>query len=57
MPMPAVYDLAAPCFFGSEATLAFEVRRLGAQDVEVDVLTQNGLTVYTDLDKSGESEP
>ncbi len=33
--MPQLYDLAAPCFFGSEATLAFEVRRLGAQDVRV----------------------
>ncbi len=31
--MPQLYDLTAPCFFGSEATLAFEVRRLGAQDV------------------------
>ncbi len=33
--MPQLYDLTAPCFFGSEATLAFEVRRLGAQNVEV----------------------
>lgn len=33
--MPQLYDLTAPCFFGSEATLAFEVRRLGAQDVAV----------------------
>lgn len=33
--MPVVYDLVAPCFFGSESTLAFEVRRLGAQNVTV----------------------
>lgn len=29
------YTLIAPCFFGTEATLAFEVRRLGAQNVQV----------------------
>lgn len=33
--MPQLYELTAPCFFGSEATLAFEVRRLGAQNVDV----------------------
>ena len=33
--MPQPYELVAPCFFGSEATLAFEVRRLGAADVDV----------------------
>lgn len=33
--MPQLFDLVAPCFFGSEATLAFEVRRIGAQDVTV----------------------
>lgn len=33
--MSQLYELTAPCFFGSEATLAFEVRRLGAQDVSV----------------------
>ena len=29
------YTLIAPCFFGTESTLAFEVRRLGAQNVQV----------------------
>lgn len=33
--MPQPYELVAPCFFGSEATLAFEVRRLGTADVDV----------------------
>ncbi len=28
-------NLIAPCYFGLESTLAFEVRRLGAQDVQV----------------------
>lgn len=28
-------DLIAPCYFGVESTLAFEVRRLGAEDVKV----------------------
>ncbi len=29
------YRLIAPCYFGTEATAAFEVRRLGAEDVQV----------------------
>lgn len=33
--MPTNYTLVAPCFFGTESTLSFEVRRLGAQDVKV----------------------
>lgn len=33
--MPQLYTLVAPCFFGTESTLSFEVRRLGAQDVRV----------------------
>ena len=33
--MSASYTLVAPCFFGTEATLAFEVRRLGAENVQV----------------------
>ena len=33
--MSTMYTLVAPCFFGCEATLAFEVRRLGAQNVQV----------------------
>ena len=33
--MPTRYTLVAPCFFGTESTLAFEVRRLGAEDVKV----------------------
>lgn len=33
--MPTMYDLVAPCFFGTESTLAFEVRRLGAENVRV----------------------
>lgn len=31
--MPVHYQLVAPCFFGTESTLAFEVRRLGAENV------------------------
>ena len=33
--MPEQYTLVAPCFFGTESTLAFEVRRLGAENVQV----------------------
>ena len=33
--MSNTYTLVAPCFFGTEATLAFEVRRLGAENVQV----------------------
>ena len=33
--MPTNYTLVAPCFFGTESTLSFEVKRLGAQDVKV----------------------
>lgn len=33
--MPTTYNLVAPCFFGTESTLAFEVRRIGAQNVQV----------------------
>ena len=33
--MPQHYTLVAPCFFGTESTLAFEVRRLGAENVKV----------------------
>ena len=33
--MPVSYQLVAPCFFGTESTLSFEVRRLGAQNVSV----------------------
>ena len=29
------FDLIAPCYFGTESTAAFEVRRLGAEDVQV----------------------
>ena len=29
------FTLVAPCFFGTESTLSFEVRRLGAQNVQV----------------------
>lgn len=29
------YRLIAPCYFGTESTTAFEVRRLGAEDVKV----------------------
>ncbi|MGN0984350.1 MAG: class I SAM-dependent RNA methyltransferase [Gemmiger sp.] len=33
--MPTNFTLVAPCFFGTESTLSFEVRRLGAQNVKV----------------------
>ncbi len=33
--MSASYELIAPCFFGCEATAAFELRRLGAEDLRV----------------------
>lgn len=33
--MPNMYTLVAPCFFGTEHTLSFEVKRLGAQNVKV----------------------
>ena len=29
------FDLIAPCYFGTESTAAFEVRRLGAENVQV----------------------
>ena len=33
--MSEQYTLVAPCFFGTESTLSFEVRRLGAENVQV----------------------
>ncbi|MGN0974737.1 MAG: class I SAM-dependent RNA methyltransferase, partial [Gemmiger sp.] len=33
--MATNYTLVAPCFFGTESTLSFEVKRLGAQNVTV----------------------
>ena len=33
--MSAMYDLIAPCFFGCESTASFELKRLGAQDLQV----------------------
>ena len=33
--MPNEFTLVAPCFFGTESTLSFEVRRFGAQNVKV----------------------
>ena len=33
--MPTLYTLVAPCFFGTESTLNFEVKRLGAQNIQV----------------------
>ena len=33
--MPNELTLVAPCFFGTESTLSFEARRLGAQNVQV----------------------
>lgn len=33
--MSTAFHLVAPCFFGTESTLSFEVRRLGAQNVQV----------------------
>ncbi|MDD4850179.1 MAG: class I SAM-dependent RNA methyltransferase [Gemmiger sp.] len=41
--MPTSYTLVSPCFFGTEATLSFEVKRLGAQDVKV----TDGRVAYT----------
>ena len=29
------YHLIAPCYFGTESTAAFEVRRIGAEEVQV----------------------
>lgn len=33
--MPTNYTLVAPCFFGTESTLSFEVKRIGGQNVTV----------------------
>lgn len=33
--MSEMYRMVAPCYFGCEATAAFELRRIGAQDVQV----------------------
>lgn len=33
--MPERYTLVAPCFFGTESTLSFEVKRLGVENVKV----------------------
>ena len=33
--MPTLYTMVAPCFFGTESTLNFEVKRLGAQNIQV----------------------
>lgn len=33
--MSTLYMLVAPCFFGTESTLHFEIKRLGAQDIQV----------------------
>lgn len=33
--MSTLYTLVAPCFFGTESTLHFEIKRLGAQDIQV----------------------
>ena len=33
--MPTLYTIVAPCFFGTESTLNFEVKRLGAQNIQV----------------------
>lgn len=33
--MPTQYTLVAPCFFGTESTLHFEIKRLGAQNIQV----------------------
>ena len=33
--MSTQYTLVAPCFFGTESTLHFEVKRLGAQNIQV----------------------
>ena len=31
--MSTLYTMVAPCFFGTESTLNFEVKRLGAQNI------------------------
>jgi len=33
--MSTTYTLVAPCFFGTESTLSFEIKRLGAENVKV----------------------
>ena len=33
--MSTLYTMVAPCFFGTESTLNFEVKRLGAQNIQV----------------------
>ncbi len=33
--MPERYTLVAPCFFGTESTLSFEIKRLGAENIKV----------------------
>ncbi|HIZ48636.1 MAG TPA: class I SAM-dependent RNA methyltransferase [Candidatus Gemmiger excrementavium] len=33
--MSTLYTLVAPCFFGTESTLHFEIKRLGAQNIQV----------------------
>ena len=33
--MSTLYTMVAPCFFGTESTLNFEVNRLGAQNIQV----------------------
>ena len=33
--MPTLYTMVAPCFFGTESTLNFELKRLGAQNIQV----------------------
>ena len=33
--MSTLYTMVAPCFFGTESTLNFEVKRLGAQNLQV----------------------
>ena len=57
--MPTTYTLVAPCFFGTESTLAFEVRRIGAQNVQVtdddDVNENPQLTAVTFPNENEES--
>lgn len=33
--MSTLYTMVAPCFFGTESTLHFEIKRLGAQNIQV----------------------
>ena len=33
--MSTLYTLVAPCFFGTESTMHFEIKRLGAQNIQV----------------------